>query len=146
MKDGDVEVPRRPLLGGNEDGTYLRRILSRVFSLEVSSGALSAIYAAGRDVVVVSPEAVEGAVEGAGEFRSRFVDNPDEEEVMMTECVRRPREAATLIEPGALRDDWKWTVCSELSNDPVDTAGHGYDGRGVIDFPPGENSTPDSVP
>ncbi len=35
-------------------------------------------------MVVVSPEAVEGAVEGAGEFRSRFVDNPDEEEFMMT--------------------------------------------------------------
>ncbi len=127
-------------LGGNEDGTYLRRILSRVFSLEVSSGALSAIYAAGRDVVVVSPEAVEGAVEGAGEFRPGFVDNPDEEEFMMTECVRRPREAATLIEPGALRE-----VCSELSNDPVDTAGHGMtDGASLIFHR--ENSTPDSVP
>lgn len=60
-------------------------MLNSVFSLEESSGALSDTYAPGIETVGASPEAVEVAVDGAGETLSLFADKSCDEEFMINE-------------------------------------------------------------
>lgn len=67
-------------------------MLNRVLNLEPSSGALSDTYAAGSEAVGFSAEVVDGALEGAGEGLSRFVEKSDEEEVMMAGPVEARTE------------------------------------------------------
>ena len=55
---------------------------SRIFSLELSSGAFSAIGAIGGALFEVSMDTVEAVVESAGE--ERFGDGPDEEDAIRT--------------------------------------------------------------
>ena len=74
---------RRACCSVGQIPTYLRKILSRVFSFELSSD-LSDTYESGRDVVVASgAEVVEGAVDGAGDAFSLFVDDSRDEGVVM---------------------------------------------------------------
>lgn len=60
-------------------------MLNSVFSFEESSGALSDTYAPGIETVGASPEAVEVAVDGAGETLSLslFGDKSCDEEFMI---------------------------------------------------------------
>lgn len=55
-------------------------MLKRVLSFEVSSGALSETYAPGIETVGASPDAVEVAVDGAGETLSFFAVKSCEDE------------------------------------------------------------------
>lgn len=59
-------------------------MLNRVFNLEESSEALSETYAPGIETVGASPEAVEVAIDGAGETLSLFADKSCEEEFMIS--------------------------------------------------------------
>ena len=55
-------------------------MLRRIFSFELSSGAFSAIPAVGGVLFEVLIDAVEAAVEGAGD--NRFGEGPDEDDAL----------------------------------------------------------------
>ena len=66
--------------------THFRNILRKVFSFELSSGALSDTYESGLDIVVASVvEAVEVVVliEGVGDAWALFVDESGDGVVVM---------------------------------------------------------------
>lgn len=71
-----------------------------VLNFEVSSGAfsVSAIYAPGIEIMGASVDPVEVAVEGAGEYLSRAMDEPEEAESMMT--GRKQRECEYMGDEG----------------------------------------------
>jgi len=92
--------------------TYFRNMLSRAFSLELSS-ALSDTYESGLEVVVASVvEVVEGAVDGAGDALALVVDESRDEGVVMiantkrtsspSPCQRDVAIVAIAAGPGAL--------------------------------------------
>ena len=63
-------------------------MLRSVFNFEESSGALSETYAPGIETVGASPEAVEVAVDGAGDTLSCLADKSCEKEFMISEAQR----------------------------------------------------------
>lgn len=69
--------------------THLRRMLNNVLSLDESSGVLSDTYAPGMETVGASPEAVEVAIDGAGERLSLFGVEACDEGFMTREMAIR---------------------------------------------------------
>ena len=85
--------------------TYFRNMLSKVFNLEVSS-VLSVTYESGLEVVVVSVvEAVEGAVDGAGDALALLVDESRDEGIVM---IASSQQAAPPL-PSASRRDGEYS-------------------------------------
>lgn len=83
-------------------------MLSSVLSFEVSSGALSATYAAGSEVEGVSVEPVEGALEGVGEFLALFAEDSVKLEFMIAMHLKAEVYLKHRSSPELL-----------LSNDPI---------------------------